>query len=160
MSKRGLFLKFSHTAALAPLYKEISSIQQISNAIWWSVILKDRDLDLPCIIAPFRVVVNIVEQTAEVDKDRARDIWRYKMSLHLLWRCKRRNGDGALVQTHMVPLTKCLNQSGTLEQRKNPSFNGFFLLFIMSNQIKSNHWTIYLCNKRISRCSVSHVTKY
>lgn len=84
---------------------------------------------VPCIIATFWVVVNIIEETTEVDKDRAWNVWRKKMGLHLQWRCKRGNSDGALVQTHMVPLTKRLNQSSTLEQRKNPSFNSFFLLY-------------------------------
>lgn len=50
------------------------------------------------------------------------------MSLHFLWRCIWRNGNGAFFQTHMIPLSKSLNQCRPLKQGKNSPFDSFLFL--------------------------------
>lgn len=84
--------------------------------------------NLPGIITTLWIIIHIIKQTPEVNKDGSGGVGRDQVRLHFLRRGIRRNCDRTLVQTNMVPLAKCLNQSSTLKQRKNPTLYSFFFL--------------------------------
>lgn len=70
---------------------------------------------IPCIVTTFRIIINVIKQAAEVDKDGPRSFLGNQVGLHLLRWSIWRNCDRTLFQTYMVSLSEGLNQCCTLK---------------------------------------------
>lgn len=70
---------------------------------------------LPGIVAPLWIVADVIEHAPEVHKDAAGRVWGDEARAHLLGGSVGGHDNGALLEAHVVVLTKGLHQRGPLQ---------------------------------------------
>jgi hypothetical protein len=85
---------------------------------------------LPRVVAAFGVVAHVVEEAAEVDEDGARRAGSHEVRLQPVRAGVGRDGDGPVLQAHVVPLPERLHQRRAPEQRQDAPLHGALLLVV------------------------------
>nr|ACL54221.1 unknown [Zea mays] len=93
-------------------------------------VLPHRRASAPGVVAALGVVAHVVEEAPEVDEDGARRAGADEVRLHLARVGVGRDGDGAVLQAHVVALAERLHQRGAAEQRQDAPLHGALLLVV------------------------------
>lgn len=88
----GLFLKFNHNEARAPL-RNVSKLYNQLQALELISAVYQGETYIPRIVAPLGIIHTVAKQSAEVNEDGARDVRRKQVCMHPLGRGVWRNNN-------------------------------------------------------------------